>query len=111
MKNARCELLGVESRTGKPSRQLRSAWTDAWEGPGSPGSLPMPLQIFLSDPSLRRADAEANRGHRGGRELATYFVGQGIGMLDSVKSTRTVVREFMEEFAEAAVHLSDLVSE
>jgi NAD(P)H-dependent flavin oxidoreductase YrpB (nitropropane dioxygenase family) len=100
-----------KSRTGKPSRQLRSAWTDAWEGPESPGALPMPLQIFLSDPALRRADAEANRGHRGGRALTTYFVGQGIGMLDSVKSTRTVVREFMEEFAEAAMHLSELVSE
>jgi NAD(P)H-dependent flavin oxidoreductase YrpB (nitropropane dioxygenase family) len=105
------DAVRSKSRTGKPSRQLRSAWTDAWEGPESPGALPMPLQIFLSDPALRRADAEANRGHRGGRELATYFVGQGIGMLDSVKSTRTVMREFMEEFAEAVMHLNELVSE
>src|SRR5271166_4614868 len=35
-------------RTGKPSRQLRSAFTDAWEGPDSPGALPMPLQSLVS---------------------------------------------------------------
>jgi len=27
-------------RTGKPSRQLRSAWHDAWEAPGAPAALP-----------------------------------------------------------------------
>src|SRR5262245_45611409 len=36
----------VRSRayTGKPARQLRSAWTEAWDSPDSPGTLPMPLQ-------------------------------------------------------------------
>jgi hypothetical protein len=35
------------------------------------------------------------------RALITEGVGQGVGMLDSVKSARTVVQEFMEDFAEA----------
>ena len=99
------------SRTGKPSRQLRSSWTEAWDAPDSPGTLPMPLQIFLSDPSLRQADAEANRGNARAREMATYFVGQGVGLLDSVKSTREVVREFMEDFADAASRLNHTLSE
>ena len=30
------DTVRSRSRTGKPSRQLRSPWTDAWEGPDSP---------------------------------------------------------------------------
>jgi NAD(P)H-dependent flavin oxidoreductase YrpB (nitropropane dioxygenase family) len=104
------DTVRSKSRTGKPSRQLRSSWTDAWEQPGNPGTLPMPLQIFLSDPSLRKADAEANRGNARAREMATYFVGQGVGMLDSVRSARDVVRDFMEDFAAAVEHLNETVS-
>ncbi len=39
----------VRSRalTGKPARQLRTAWTDAWDDPAGPGTLPMPLQGLL----------------------------------------------------------------
>jgi NAD(P)H-dependent flavin oxidoreductase YrpB (nitropropane dioxygenase family) len=99
------DTVRSRSRTGKPSRQLRSPWTDAWEGPGSPGPLPLPLQGLLSEPALRRADAEANRGNAKAREIATYWIGQGVGLLDEVKSARTVVREFMEDYAEAAERL------
>ena len=31
------------TRTGKPARQLRSAWHQEWERPGSPAPLPMPF--------------------------------------------------------------------
>ncbi len=92
-------------RTGKPTRQLRSAFTDAWEGPDSPGALPMPLQSLVSEPTLAAAQLAAERGNQKARELVTYFVGQGVGLVDSVKSCRTVVQEFMEDFAEA---ISDL---
>ena len=70
----------------------------------------MPLQIFLADPALRRADAEANRGDARARELATYLVGQGVGLLDGVRPVRAVVQEFMEDFAAAAARLEDVVS-
>lgn len=92
-------------RTGKPARQLRSAWTDAWEGPQSPGALPMPFQSMLSEPALAAAQRAAESGNPRARELVNYFVGQGVGLVKSVKSTREVVKEFMEEFAEA---LSDM---
>jgi len=98
-------------RTGKPSRQLRSAWTDAWEGPNSPGSLPMPLQSLISEPTLAAAQRAAEKGNKQARELVTYFVGQGVGLIDSVKSCRTVVKEFMEEFAEAIADLNATVAE
>ena len=95
------DTVRSKCRTGKFSRQLRSAWTDAWEGPDSPGPLPMPFQTILSEPALRAAHRAAERGNKKALELVTYWVGQCVGLVDSVKSTRTVVTEFMEEFAEA----------
>ena len=102
------DTVRSKSRTGKYTRQLRSAWTDAWSAPDSPGPLPMPLQLFLSEPALRRAEHEASRGNRKAEDLVTYYVGQGVGLLDQVKTSRAVVREFMEEFAEAAAEMSEL---
>ena len=98
-------------RTGKPARQLRSAWTDAWEGPKSPGALPMPFQSLISEPALAAAERAAERGNAKARDLVNYFVGQGVGLVDSVKSTREVVKEFMEEFAEALADMQALVDE
>jgi NAD(P)H-dependent flavin oxidoreductase YrpB (nitropropane dioxygenase family) len=105
------DTVRSKSRTGKYTRQLRSAWTDAWAGPDSPGPLPMPLQLFLSEPALRRAEHEASRGNRQAEDLVTYYVGQGVGLLDQVKTSRAVVREFMEEFAEAAAEMAQLTNE
>jgi NAD(P)H-dependent flavin oxidoreductase YrpB (nitropropane dioxygenase family) len=102
------DTVRSKSRTGKYTRQLRSAWTDAWAGPDSPGPLPMPLQLFLSEPALRRAEYEASRGNRKAEDLVTYYVGQGVGLLDQVKTSRAVVLEFMEEFAEAAAEMAQL---
>ena len=70
----------------------------------------MPLQIFLADPALRQADAAANKGHAKARELSSYLVGQGVGLLDEVKSTRVVVREFMEDYAAAVERLGATLS-
>jgi NAD(P)H-dependent flavin oxidoreductase YrpB (nitropropane dioxygenase family) len=95
------DTIRSKGRTGKPARQLKSAWTDAWEGAGSPGSLGMPLQSLISEPALEVAQRAAARGNPKARELVTYFVGQGVGLVDSVKTCRTVVNEFMEDFAEA----------
>ena len=95
------DTVRSKCRTGKYSRQLRSAWTEAWEQPNSPGALPMPFQSLISEPALRAAQRAAEKGNKDARELVTYFVGQGVGLVDSVKSSRTVVQEFMEEFAEA----------
>jgi NAD(P)H-dependent flavin oxidoreductase YrpB (nitropropane dioxygenase family) len=105
------DTVRSKCRTGKYSRQLRSAWTDAWEGPDSPGPLPMPLQSLISEPALYAAHRAAERGNDKARELVSYFVGQGVGLVDSVKSSRTVVREFMEEFAEALAEVQDLMKE
>ena len=103
------DTVRSRSRTGKPSRQLRSEWTDAWDAPTSPAALPMPLQTILAEPALHRIDRAAAAGHRGAIKLATYWVGQGVGMMSSVRPARAVVADFMEDFAAAAERLGGLV--
>lgn len=105
------DTVRSRSRTGKPARQLRSDWTDAWDGPESPPTLPMPLQSILAEPALRRVDQAAAGGRHGAVELATYFVGQGVGLLDTIKPARRVVAEFMEDFAGAAERLAGFVDD
>src|SRR3954468_18112908 len=91
------DTIRSKARTGKPSRQLRSAWHEAWEGPSSPGSLPLPLMSILSTPAFASIDKAADAGNERARELVSYWVGQGVGLVDSVKSCAQVVQEFMTD--------------
>jgi NAD(P)H-dependent flavin oxidoreductase YrpB (nitropropane dioxygenase family) len=94
-------------RTGKPTRQLKSDWTEAWESGQGPQPLPMPLQSIISEPVLRRIDTLAANGDEGARALATYWVGQGVGLMNTVKPARQVVYEFAQDYLAAAERLSD----
>ena len=89
------------TRTGKPTRQLRSAWTEEWKTPSAPSPLPMPLQGMLSRPVLDKIDRLAANGHEGAKELATYYVGQAVGLMNSEQNVKSVVREFMSEYADS----------
>jgi NAD(P)H-dependent flavin oxidoreductase YrpB (nitropropane dioxygenase family) len=95
------DTVRAKSRTGKPSRQLRSAWTDAWEGVDAPAPLPMPLQGLVSEPALKKVDAAAAAGHRGAETLATYWVGQAVGLMNEERSVADVMMEFKNEYLEA----------
>jgi NAD(P)H-dependent flavin oxidoreductase YrpB (nitropropane dioxygenase family) len=88
---------------------LKSAWTDAWEGPDSPGALPMPMQSLIAEPAIRQATKAAEGGNASARELVTYFVGQGVGLVEGVTSARSVVQGFMEEYADAVEALNGAV--
>ena len=61
----------------------------------------MPLQGLVSGPALNRIDKLAESGHQGAKQLATYWVGQGVGLMNDSLSTRAVVQNFMEDFAAA----------
>lgn len=98
-------------RTGKPSRQLRSTWHDAWEQPGSPPALPMPLMQYASEPALRRAEALADAGHEGGRRLNTFWSGQGIGLVHASKSVKKIMGELVEEYIDAVSALTETIDE
>jgi hypothetical protein len=45
-------------------------------------------------------------GNEPARELVSYFVGQGVGLIDQVRSAKGVVQDFREEFAEAVLGLA-----
>ena len=53
----------------------------------------------------------AAAGNTKARDLVTYFVGQGVGLIDSVKSAGAVVQEFKEDFADAVEHMNALMEE
>ena len=106
------DAVRSNGRTGKPARQLRSVWTDAWDrDPASPGALPMPLQLIISRDAFDSIDRAAAAGNPKARDLVSYFVGQGVGLIDSVRSAGSVVQEFKQDFLEAIEHMNALVAD
>lgn len=93
------------SRTGKPSRQLSSNWQRAWDAPTSPGPLPMPHMAMLSIPCFELIDKAALGDNTKAQELVSYFVGQGVGLVDSEQSAGSVVQDFKQEFADSVSRL------
>ena len=105
------ETVRSQSRTGKHSRQLRSPWTDAWEMDNAPKPLPMPLQSQVTEIPLARVTKLAEGGHAGARQLATSWVGQGVGLMKSSQSVKTIVYEFMQDYLAAAERLQSTLDD
>jgi NAD(P)H-dependent flavin oxidoreductase YrpB (nitropropane dioxygenase family) len=95
----------VRSRamTGKPARQLRTAWTEAWENAESPETLPMPLQGVLYSNAARRI----TRAQRS--ELSGSPVGQIVGRMNRVRPAKDVVYDLVEECITATERLEHLM--
>ena len=97
-------------RTGKPSRQLRSEWHTAWERAGGPDALRCPSWATSvnrrygaqtpSRPTATRAPA-----------LSTYWVGQGVGLMRTAKSTRQVMADMVDEYMTAVERIMASVEE
>jgi NAD(P)H-dependent flavin oxidoreductase YrpB (nitropropane dioxygenase family) len=106
LKATSSDTLRSRSITGKPARQLKSAWTEAWDGPGSPGPLPMPLQQLLVDYALHRIRRAASAGQPGAVQLDNYFIGQVVGSLDAVRPARQVLHEMIAEYVDTVAGLA-----
>ena len=94
----------VRSRayTGKPARQLRTAWTEAWDNPENPQPLGMPLQYMLNAEAqdrIRRAENEA---------LIGTPIGQLVGSMKEPKTVREVVESLREEYTRTVESLPRL---
>jgi NAD(P)H-dependent flavin oxidoreductase YrpB (nitropropane dioxygenase family) len=87
----------VRSRamTGKPARQLRTAWTEAWDSGRGPAPLPMPLQTMLYIPAKERIE------HFNAGALSGEAVGQIVGRMSTSPSARDLVFNLQAETAEA----------
>ena len=105
------DTIRSRSRTGKPARQLASAWTAEWEGPDSPGALPMPLQMILAEGAMRRINHASQAGVPGAQDLANYFVGQVVGQMNAVKPARQVVYDILDEFGDALSRLDQIAKD
>jgi NAD(P)H-dependent flavin oxidoreductase YrpB (nitropropane dioxygenase family) len=99
------DTVRSKSRTGKMSRQLKSAWTEAWEG-SDVAPLPMPFQTVVSEPALALTEKLAASGHAGATDLATYWVGQGVGLMNETTSSGQVVQDFKVDFLDAVDRLN-----
>ena len=101
------KLLAASSRdtvrsrviSGKPARQLRTAWTEAWERPDAPGYLPMPLQYMATSDATRRITKHQIH------ELQGMPVGQIVGRMNAVRPVRDVILDLMEGFVDATTNL------
>ena len=106
-------LLAASSRdfvrarfmTGKPARQLRTKWIEAWESPGAPEPLPMPLQGLL----YGEAAARFSRVHS--KEFGGYPAGQIIGSLDKVRPAKDMVLDRVESWIETTEKLSSFLAD
>jgi len=104
------QTVRSRSRTGKHSRQLVTPWTQAWEAESAPEPLPMPLQPMVAEPALQKVNKLAAGGHEGAKDLATYWVGQGVGLMNQSISASDVVQEFKEDFVNAYERLNNFIS-
>ena len=104
------QTVRSRSRTGKHSRQLVTPWTQALEAESAPEPLPMPLQPMVAEPALQKVNKLAAGGHEGAQDLATYWVGQGVGLMNQSISASDVVQEFKEDFINAYERLNNFVS-
>ncbi len=103
------QTVRSRSRTGKHSRQLVTPWTEAWESETAPEPLPMPLQPMVAEPALQKVNKLAAGGHDGAKDLATYWVGQGVGLMNQSISASDVVQEFKEDFINAYERLDNFL--
>ncbi|MGV9452561.1 NAD(P)H-dependent flavin oxidoreductase [Streptomyces sp. NPDC003635] len=87
----------VRSRalTGKPARQLRTEWTDAWDDPAGPGTLPMPLQGLLVAEAVSRIQKYEVE------PLLGTPVGQIVGRMTSERSVQAVFDDLTRGFEQA----------
>jgi NAD(P)H-dependent flavin oxidoreductase YrpB (nitropropane dioxygenase family) len=96
------DTVRSRSLTGKPARMLRSAWTDEWDSEAAPAPLPMPLQTMLTAPAQQRINRHAGTAGSGAYDLATYYVGQGVGLMDRIRPARQVVEQMVTEYLAVA---------
>jgi NAD(P)H-dependent flavin oxidoreductase YrpB (nitropropane dioxygenase family) len=103
------DTLRSPTRTGKPARQLRSDWHDAWEAEGSPKPLPMPLQPMLVNSAWNRIDAAAAEGNEGALKLESFFIGQVVGSFSKLRPAAEITRELIADCNSRLAEMGELV--
>ena len=89
----------VRSRalTGKPARQLRTGWSEAWDAPENPDPLPMPLQFMATADATSRIFRHAATEPRRAHELLTSPVGQIVGRMNESRPVAAIMDDLVRE--------------
>ncbi len=98
------DTVRSRSFTGKPCRMLKNDWTEAWETPGNPEPLGMPLQYMVSGMAVKATHKYPDQTI----DVAFNPVGQVVGQLTKVEKTATVIERWVEEYLEATGRLDEL---
>jgi NAD(P)H-dependent flavin oxidoreductase YrpB (nitropropane dioxygenase family) len=98
------DTVRSRSFTGKPCRMLRNDWTEAWEGPDSPGPLGMPLQFMVTAEAVARGHRYADKA----KKVMFNPIGQIVGSLNTVRPVKEVIMTLIEEYLEAVERLQRL---
>jgi NAD(P)H-dependent flavin oxidoreductase YrpB (nitropropane dioxygenase family) len=103
----------VRSRciSGKPARMLRSKFTEAWDGPGSPGALPMPLQYLATAEAEQRVRRATLAGSTTAAELAVTPVGQIVGRMNQLLPARQVLSDMVNECLDTVERMARLMED
>lgn len=105
------DTLRSPTRTGKPARQLRSAWHDEWEAEGAPKPLPMPLQPMLANAAWESIDKAAAQGNEGALKLESFFIGQVVGSFTELRGAGDITREILSDCEQRLKELNELVAD
>jgi len=97
------DTVRSRSFTGKPARMLRNDWTEAWEKPGNPEPLGMPLQYMVSGMAV----AATNKYPNETVDVAFNPVGQVVGQFTKVEKSATVIERWVTEYLEATSRLDE----
>jgi NAD(P)H-dependent flavin oxidoreductase YrpB (nitropropane dioxygenase family) len=98
------DTVRSRSFTGKPARMLRNDWTEAWETPGNPEPLAMPLQYMVSGIAVSATHKYPDQTI----DVAFNPIGQVVGQFTKVEKTSAVIGRWVQEYLEATSTLNEL---
>ena len=103
------DTVRSRSFTGKPCRMLRNDWTDAWAAEDTPDPLGMPLQNMVTMDAIVRTNRYASSPEA--QAVAFNPVGQVVGLMNQVQSSRELILEMVEDYLDTVERLNSLQPE
>jgi NAD(P)H-dependent flavin oxidoreductase YrpB (nitropropane dioxygenase family) len=86
--------------SGKPARQLRTAWTEAFDSTDGPGTLPLPLQWMSTAEATSRIHRHAAEHPDADHPLLMSPVGQIVGRMNEVRPVAVVMDDLERQYTE-----------
>ncbi|GAB93268.1 NAD(P)H-dependent flavin oxidoreductase [Gordonia rhizosphera] len=86
--------------SGKPARLLKTRWTDAWDAPGAPEALPMPLQNLLV------AEAHTRISRADDPDVVAMPAGQIVGRCNEITPVADLIADLVDEYERAVARMN-----